>query len=117
MFIGERLQVGGAVLMVTQPRQPCYKLSVKFERDDILRRFVQSHRTGWYFAVLQEGVITAGDQIVRLGQPTDSLPVATIADLLFAKTPNMTHLRVAATLPTLAQGLRDYFQELLAQHQ
>lgn len=114
VVIGERWQVGQAVLMVTQPRQPCYKLGVRFGRDDILRRFVRSRRTGWYVAVLREGTITAGDPVL-IERPADSLTVAAVADLLFTKVPDMPHLRLAATLPTLAEGLRTHFQKQLAQ--
>lgn len=113
VYIGQRFRLGEAILVVTQPRQPCYKLGVKFGRDDIVRRFAQSRRTGWYFAVQREGVITAGDQIVPLDQPHDSLSVAAVADLLFEKKPNVDYLRIAATLPSLAEGLRRYFQEQL----
>ncbi len=114
VVIGERWQVGQAVLMVTQPRQPCYKLGVRFGRDDLLRRFVRSRRTGWYVAVLREGAITANDPIL-VERPTDSLTVAAVADLLFAKAADVAHLRLAAALPTLAEGLRAYFQKQLAQ--
>ncbi len=113
VVVGERWHVGQAVLIVTQPRQPCYKLSARFARDDILRRFVRSRRTGWYVAVLREGAIMAGDPIEEIERPADSLTVAAVADLMFAKAPDMAHLRLAATLPTLAEGLRMYFQEQL----
>jgi MOSC domain-containing protein YiiM len=111
VWIGERWQVGEAVFVVTQPRQPCYKLGVRFGRDDILRRFVQSRRTGWYVAVEREGAIRAGDAIVRLDRPATSLSVAAVSELLFAKEPDREHMRVAATLPALGAGLRTYFQE------
>lgn len=113
VWIGERWQVGEAVFVVRQPRQPCYKLGLRFGRDDILRRFVRSRRTGWYLAVEREGAITAGDAIVRLDRPATSLTVADVAELLFAKEPDREHLRVAAMLSSLAEGLRDYFQERL----
>lgn len=115
VLIGERFQIGEAVFVVRQPRQPCYKLAVRFNRTDILRRFVQSRRTGWYFAVEQEGSVTAGSLITRLGAPSGSLSIAAVADLLFSDTPNVEHLRVAATLPDLAEGLRAYFQAWLAE--
>ena len=60
--IGDKLRIGGAIIMVTDPRMPCYKLSLKFGRADILKRFLQSERSGFYFAVLQEGEVGAGDQ-------------------------------------------------------
>ena len=115
VVIGERFGIGEAVFVVTQPRQPCYKLAVRFGRDDILRRFVQSRRTGWYFAVEREGAVTADDVITRLGAPASSLSVAASAELLFTNTPNIEHLRVAATLPELAEDLRAYFGAWLAE--
>ena len=61
--IGDQLQVGSAHLVVTEPRMPCYKLGLKFGRDDILKRFLQSGYSGFYCAVLQEGEVAAGDPI------------------------------------------------------
>ncbi len=113
VVIGERLQIGQAVFVVTQPRQPCYKLALRFGCDDILRRFVQSRRTGWYLAVEREGVIEAGQSIVRLNRPTRSLSIAAIAELLFSNRPNEADLRLATTLPQLAEELRTYFQTQL----
>lgn len=115
VVIGERFGIGEAIFVATQPRQPCYKLAVRFGRDDILRRFVRSRRTGWYLAVEREGEVSAGDPIVRLDRPEQSLTVAAIAELLFANRPNKEDLRVAATLPALPENLRAYFQEWLEQ--
>jgi MOSC domain-containing protein YiiM len=61
--IGDRFSVGSAVVMVTEPRLPCYKLGIKFGRSDIVKKFLASERTGFYFAVLQEGEVGAGDPI------------------------------------------------------
>lgn len=66
VHIGDCFQVGSAHLVVTQPRLPCYKLGLKFGRDDILKRFLQSELTGFYFAVLKEGEVAAGDPISLL---------------------------------------------------
>src|SRR6266700_1977581 len=63
VHIGDRFRVGSAHVVVTQPRVPCYKLGLKFGRDDILKRFLQSGLTGFYFAVLKEGEVAAGDPI------------------------------------------------------
>ncbi len=59
--IGDRFRMGTAVLMVTQPRLPCYKLGIKFGRDDMPDRFLASRRTGFYFAVVEEGNLGEGD--------------------------------------------------------
>jgi len=58
--IGDKFRIGSAVVMVTEPRMPCYKLSTRFSRSDIVKRFMGSERTGFYFAVLQEGEVGVG---------------------------------------------------------
>src|SRR6266550_4054691 len=59
--IGDRLRIGSAEFMVTQPRMPCFKLDIRFNRSDMVKRFLQSGRTGFYFAVLKEGEVAAGE--------------------------------------------------------
>ena len=61
--IGDRFRIGTAAFRVTQPRLPCFKLGIRFGRADMVKRFLHSGRTGWYFAVESEGEITAGDAI------------------------------------------------------
>ena len=61
LHIGDRLRIGRAILVVRQPRIPCYKLALKFQRDDILARFLRSGRSGFYFSVEQEGTVEAGN--------------------------------------------------------
>src|SRR5438874_13359509 len=78
VHIGDRFQVGSSDLLVTHPRLPCYKLGLKFGRDDILKRFLQSGLTGFYFAVLKEGNVAAGDPIRLLHRDEDQVKVADI---------------------------------------
>lgn len=59
VFIGDTFKVGSSVLQVTQPRLPCYKLGIRFGRDDIIKRFLASRRSGFYLSVLQEGTLRA----------------------------------------------------------
>ena len=59
--IGDRFRVGSAEFVVTQPRMPCYKLGIRFGRPEIVKRFLQSGRSGFYLSVLEEGQATAGD--------------------------------------------------------
>lgn len=63
VYVGDRLRCGTAEFMVTQPRQPCYKLGVRFDRLDMVRRFHKSGRCGFYLAVVREGTVEAGDAI------------------------------------------------------
>src|SRR5690242_14493276 len=68
VHLGDRFSVGSAELIVTQPRLPCYKLGVRFGSDDMVKRFLASGRTGFYFAVTREGEVGAGDQIHLLAR-------------------------------------------------
>src|SRR5271154_4191048 len=63
VHLGDRFSVGTAEVIVTQPRLPCYKLGIRFESDDMARRFLASNRMGFYFAVTREGELAAGDEI------------------------------------------------------
>jgi MOSC domain-containing protein YiiM len=76
VFLGDRFAIGEAEVVVTQPRIPCFKLNLKFQRDDMAKRFLASGRTGFYFRVLREGEIGAGDEIVRVGQDENHLSIA-----------------------------------------
>ncbi len=81
VHIGDRFRIGTAELVVTQPRLPCYKLGVKFGRDDMVKKFMASRRTGFYFRVLREGEIGAGDEIEPLSQDGHRVTVADITHL------------------------------------
>src|SRR6059036_2141343 len=79
--IGDRIRVGSAEFMVTQPRMPCFKLGIRFNRRDMVKRFLQSGRTGFYFAVLKEGEVVAGDSIEVLERDEHDITVADIVNL------------------------------------
>jgi MOSC domain-containing protein YiiM len=79
--IGDEFQVGTAVIRVSQPRLPCYKLGVKFGRNDIIRQFTQSGRSGIYFSVLEEGTLGAGDEIRYLRGDGLGITVGDVANL------------------------------------
>jgi MOSC domain-containing protein YiiM len=109
--IGDRFRVGTAELMVTEPRMPCYKLGLKFGRTDMVRRFLQSRRTGFYFAVLQEGEVKAGDFIELFSEQTNSVTVADITRLYAFEKDNVPLLRRAVEVEALPQSWREYFQK------
>jgi len=113
--IGDRFQVGGAVLMVTQPRLPCYKLGLKFGRDDMVKLFLASRRTGFYLAVLQEGEVKAGDAIERLNQDDHQLTVADITRLYAFEKDDRAGLQRALQVEALPESWRSYFQRQLEQ--
>ena len=112
--IGDRFQVGSAQLVVTQPRLPCYKLGLKFGRDDILKRFLQSGLTGFYFAVLKEGEVAAGDLISLLQRDEGQVKVADITRLYHQDKHNLDLLRRVLAVESLPEGWRSYFEQRLA---
>jgi len=85
VHLGDRFSVGSAELVVTQPRLPCYKLGVRFQSDDMVKRFLASARTGFYFAVVREGEVSAGDEIKMLARDPNAVPVSEITRLYVAK--------------------------------
>ena len=115
VHIGDRFRVGSAHVVVTQPRVPCYKLGLKFGRDDILKRFLQSGLTGFYFAVLKEGEVAAGDQITLLRRDEHQVKVADITRLYREDKYNLDLLRKVVAAEILPEVWREYFQQRLDQ--
>jgi len=113
--IGNQYQLGSAVVMVTQPRIPCYKLGVRFGRDDIVKRFLKSSRPGFYFSVIQEGEVGAGDALELVYREAADVTVADILRLYITDKQNLSLTRRAVQVAALADGWRDYFQRRLAQ--
>jgi MOSC domain-containing protein YiiM len=112
--IGDRFRVGSAEVMVTEPRLPCYKLGVKFGREDIVKRFLQSGRTGFYVAVLREGEVGAGDGIERLGRDRNNITIPDITRLYVHRNYSKADLEMlhrVAALEALPESWRSYFAE------
>lgn len=86
LFIGDQLKVGEAVLTVTQPRVPCYKLELRFGRDDIIKRFLWSGRSGFYFGVVEPGDVRAGNEIEIIERDKNGVSVADIYRLFVGQT-------------------------------
>src|SRR5260370_42306219 len=83
--LGDRFSVGSAEVVLTQPRLPCYKLGVRFQSDDMVRRFLASGRTGFYFAVTREGEVGAGDEIKVISREAKAVPRSAITRLDIAQ--------------------------------
>jgi len=107
--IGDRFRMGAAEVMVTEPRLPCYKLAAKFGRDDIIKRFLHSGRTGFYFAVMQEGEVGTGDGIELVSRDEHSVTVADITRLYVREKDDMGTLRRAVQVTALPESWRMYF--------
>jgi MOSC domain-containing protein YiiM len=109
--IGDRFGIGSVELIVTQPRMPCYKLGVRFGREDMVKRFLRSGRTGFYFAVEREGEMGAGDSITRLARDEHDVTVADITRLYVDDKTDSPLLRRAVELEALPEDWREYFRE------
>lgn len=108
--IGDCFRIGTVNLMVTQPRLPCYKLGIRFGRPDMVKRFLASRRTGFYFRVLQEGEVGVGDTLELVSRDDNNITVADITQLYVREEDNPKLLHRAAQLEALPQSWRDYFQ-------
>jgi len=109
--VGDRFRIGGAELIATEPRLPCYKLAIKFGRADIIKRFLQSRRTGFYFAVLQEGEVEAGDAIELQERDGHDITISDITRLYAFEKDDLATLRRVVGLETLSASWREYFQQ------
>ncbi len=108
--IGDRFRIGTAEVMVTQPRFPCFKLNLKFERDDMVKRFMHSRLSGIYFSVVQEGEIGAGDAIELVSRDENNVTVADIVQI-YVREADEDLVRRAVQVPALAVDLRADFQQ------
>ena len=109
--VGDRFRIGTAEVMVTQPRLPCYKLGLRFGRDDMVKRFLASGRLGFYFRVVTEGDIAAGDEVLLIERAKDSLPVVEITRLYARDKDDLDGLQRMVRVAALPEDWRDYFKE------
>src|SRR5712691_8222367 len=111
--IGDTFRIGSAEVMVTEPRMPCYKLGIRFGRSDIIKRFLQSERTGFYLAVLKEGEVGTGDEFEPLARDAHDVRVSDITRLYTREKHNAELLRRAIEVEALPASWRVYFQDRL----
>lgn len=114
VHIGDRFRIGTAEVVATQPRMPCFKLGIRFGRDDVIPRFLESGRPGFYFRVLQEGDVSAGDPMERIAEDPHGITVVDIVRLFLDKDgADRGLLARAVQVDALAPGWRDYFRKRL----
>ncbi len=107
--IGDRFRIGKAEVMVTEPRMPCYKLGIKFGNPKMVKRFLASRRTGFYFAVMREGRVEAGDGLELLNRDGNNITVADITRLYAFERNDLKTLERAVRVEALPEGWRSYF--------
>jgi MOSC domain-containing protein YiiM len=113
LHVGDRCQIGSAIVMVRQPRMPCYKLAAKFQREDILERFLLSGRSGIYFSVEQEGSVEAGDAVELVEQNHNGILISEVNRLLVENRYQHDLLQKAVGTAALPEQWRDLFSERL----
>ena len=111
--IGDRFRIGSAEFVVTQPRMPCFKLGIRFGRADMVKRFLHSGRNGFYFAVVEEGNVAAGDSIEPLARDENGVTIADIVELYTADAANQDLLQRVSELAALPESWRTYFRKRL----
>jgi MOSC domain-containing protein YiiM len=116
LHLGNQFSVGSAEVIVTQPRLPCYKLGVRFQSDDMVKRFLASRRTGFYLAVTREGEVGAEDDMKLVARDPNEVTVSEITRLYIAKTyasDDLDSLRRAMRVSALPDSWKAYFQQRL----
>jgi MOSC domain-containing protein YiiM len=116
VHLGDRFAVGSAELVAVQPRLPCYKLGIRFQSDDMVKRFLASRRTGFYFAVTKEGEVAAGDEITLISKNPNAVHVSEITRLYISKKyteDDIVSLQCALKVAVLPESWKSYFRERL----
>ena len=111
--IGDRFRIGGAVVEISQPRDTCYRVGIRLNHPEIPALLVAHRRPGFYFRVIQEGDIGAGDRIEKLSDGPEHMTVAEIDALLYSAEHPLDRLRRAVRIPALSKDWQGSMQALL----
>ena len=111
--IGDRIRIGSAELMVTQPRLPCFKLAIRFDREDMIKRFMRSGRSGFYLAVVLEGELAAGDRMEIVARDPHGVTVADVAATEEGDTIDRRLLERATAVPALPESWKRHLRSRL----
>src|SRR5690348_12042667 len=113
--IGDRYRIGEAVFEVTQPRVTCYRVGIRMNDPRLPALLVSHHRPGFYFRVLREGAVRAGDEIVRVAAGPEAMTVAEVDSLLYLSGHARERILRALRIPALPEGWKGSFRALLTQ--
>lgn len=118
VHIGDQFSIGSAEVVVTQPRLPCYKLGIRFEADDMVKRFFVSRRTGFYLAVTKEGEVGVGDEMRLSSSDPNIIPVSEITRLYAEKrysSADVAWVQRAVRVAAFPESWKEYFRSRLGQ--
>lgn len=113
VHVGDIWRAGGVVLQVSQVRQPCWKLNLRFHIPDMARRLQDTGRTGWYWRVLEAGTLAAGDRLELVERPCPDWPLSKVLHHLYRQPLDRGALAELAALEPLAPGQRELFRRRL----
>jgi len=112
--IGDRYRIGGALFEVTQPRVTCYRVGIRMNHPEMPALLVSHKRPGFYFRVIEEGEIGAGDEIVKVADGPERITVQEIDGLLYLSAHPVDQLQRALRIPALSDGWKQSFATLAA---
>jgi MOSC domain-containing protein YiiM len=114
VFVGDVFRLGDALVQISQARQPCWKLNIRFGRADMSRRVQASGRTGWYYRVLEAGDAAPGDELRLVDRPCPDWPLPRLLHHLYVDPLDRSGLEAMAALPLLAESWREIAARRLA---
>ncbi len=114
VHVGDLFRIGGALVQVSQGRQPCWKLNLRFGVEDMARRVQEALRTGWYYRVLEPGAIAEGDTVRLVQRPEPQWPLRRLLETLYGGRFDQSSLEGMAELVLLAEGWREIARRRLA---
>ena len=112
--LGDVYRIGAIEVEVSQPRQPCFKLNLRFQQADMSRRVQTTGRTGWYYRVLSEGEVAPGDAITLADRPYADWTLRRVQHHLYVKTQDQAAIERLAQLPALSESMRKLFEMRIA---
>jgi MOSC domain-containing protein YiiM len=113
LSVGDRYRIGSAVVMVKTPRLPCFKLAAKFQRDEMMEDFLRSRHSGFYFSVVEEGEVGAGDEFQFLGGDAPTLTILEVSRLFLPNSADIGLLQRSTQVQALPQSWRGRFRAKL----
>ena len=113
LLVGDIFAVGSALLRVSEPRVPCYKLGLRFNDPQMVKRFLHSRRSGFYFSIAQAGVIQAGDPIALVQRAVESVSIADMFRVYGFEPDDRATLERMAGLAQLSEGWRHFATQKL----
>lgn len=113
IFIGDEFRISSATFKVTQPRIPCYKISIKMNEKNFMKYFIEYNYLGIYMKVINDGIIKKGDEIELTYREPNSMTIYDISMLLFSDN-NIKNMKKAASLDCLTDEIKQRFNERLA---